>query len=421
MRIGHDLDSVINDAPIHSDAIRALVELNRQLKRQGVDLIFMPVPNQVMVYAHHLRKDIPARANVWPAYTRGLIALLKADVEVLDLSEAFAAYDGEDLVLQPGDHHWASTGMDIASEQLAQRLDRYPHLAAYRSRQKDFVESRNRQPVKTSLLAYNRIWNRRKKKGIRDTFEEVIELTGLPQDELVVTIKYKGSSPTPHYQRGTGLSAGGDISPDLFIIGDSMVLHRVKSPIRGAGFPNHLGRRLGLPVSFYGERGGAARLPSLYSERFASLKSRPKVVVMVCRAAPLAHSAGRGKWNAVASPDAAVAKNPLGEVQGMMTLRLDQISKLPDPDRAVYADALVAAEATIASGPHKGNKIKIVHWAMKERKLNTRARKWHVGDTVTLRLVPWDLALDQYQELGTIRMLDVIYDLTLPQFWAEGG
>jgi len=304
-RVPDDLPALIENRPLHEDAFQAIVAFDRALKERGTDLIVMPVPHQVMVYGHRLDGAIQPQHNLWPAYTEGLIRLLEADVEVLDLTESFARYAGEGLVLHAADHHWSSPGMDLAAQRLSQRLSRYPHLEAYRSGQEAFVEKRKTQGVAASLFSFNKIWSSRKKKGVVGSWEEAKKMAGVSVVEDVVSWKYSGDLPHPGSEGGPGRDRNPirKLSPDLFVLGDSMVFHQTRSSLEGAGFPNHLGRNLGFPVSFYGQSGGAAGAPLEYANRFVSLPGNPKVVVMVMRATPMSSSAGNRAWRKPKFPE----------------------------------------------------------------------------------------------------------------------
>jgi len=421
MRVPDDLPYLIQNRSIHPDAVETLTALDRYFQQTGTDLIVVPVPNQVMVYTHLLDDKAGPEANMWPAYTEGLIQLLEAGVEVLDLTEAFARYEGEGHVLHAGDHHWSTPGMAIATEKLMERLARYPHLRKYVEGRKDFIGKTQERGVEQSLLSFNKLWSSRKKKGAAGSYANAIEMTGIPRKENVVSYRYRGEFPLPGYDGKTrSRKAITDMDPDLFVFGDSMVFHQGDSPINGAGIVNHLGRAIGRPLSFYGQSGGAAGAPMEYAKRFAPMPTRPKVVVMIMRAGPMTASEGRKVWKVPPFEHVADEKKVPAEVEafsGTAQVKLTELSALPNPETADYENSLLAIEVEFLQGAHKGKRAKVYLLGMWKRKLNPKAVKWQEGQVLTLRLSPWAESRDR-QNLGSIMRNDDIENLLLPELWA---
>ncbi len=422
MRVPDDLPHLIENRPIHPDTIDTLVALDRYFQQTGTDLIVVPVPNQVMVYTHLLDSASGPDANMWPAYTKGLIQLLESGVEVIDLNEAFSSYTGEGHVLHTGDHHWSSAGMAIATDKIMERLNRYPHLQQYASGKDSFRVKTQERGVQQSLLSFNKLWSSRKKRGAAGTYANAIEMTGIQPKETLTHFQYKGEFPLPGYDGKTRSRKNiTDMDPDLFLFGDSMVFHMGDSPVSGMGIVNHLGHAVGRPLSFYGQSGGAAGAPMEYAKRFAPMPTNPKVVIMIMRAGPMAASEGRKVWKVPPFDEVAAPERPakdIGGFAGTAKVKLTELSPLPDPDTADYENSLLAVEVEFVEEPHQGERAKVYLVGMWKRRLNPKAVSWKEGQTLTLRLSPWAQAREA-KNLGSIMRNDDISNLLLPELWAD--
>jgi len=100
------------------------------LKQRNIDLIFVPVPKMVEVYPDRVVGHVPPDRIVAPHIRKMVLDLLRADVEVVDLLPAFLKareQDREPLYL-PSDTHWSDRAQQIAAEEIASRLKRYPFV-----------------------------------------------------------------------------------------------------------------------------------------------------------------------------------------------------------------------------------------------------------------------------------------------------
>jgi len=108
-------------------AYRTLVPLYRALAQQGVDLIFIPIPQKEEVYPRSLSEHAPTTVPLYPQRYRYMEALLAAGVEVIDLLPTFQAArtEGERPLYPTSDLHWGDRAMGTATEILAERIKRY--------------------------------------------------------------------------------------------------------------------------------------------------------------------------------------------------------------------------------------------------------------------------------------------------------
>ena len=60
-------------------------------------------------------------------------------------------------------------------------------------------------------------------------------------------------------------------------------------------------------------------------------------------------------------------------------MTLSEVATIDDPEEADYDDALVAAVATINTGPRKGQRVKIMTLGMLNRKVDPAMKVWKNG------------------------------------------
>lgn len=112
------------------DAVRAT---SRWLKKQGIDLLFVPVPKMSDVYMDRIvPRGVPADRIVAPHLRKVLFEMLSDDVEVVDLLPALlqARDVSKEPLYLPADSHWSPAGRAVAVRMLAERLGRYPAFQA---------------------------------------------------------------------------------------------------------------------------------------------------------------------------------------------------------------------------------------------------------------------------------------------------
>ncbi len=120
-----DYKAVTDDAS--RGPLNMITTLHRQLRERGIDLIVVPFPAKEMVNAHHF-SDLAPKDGIYSVWRLKFTHdLLKAGVEVIDLTAALQEnkdrhpwifYDAADL-------HPAAGAIQIAAEHIAARLARY--------------------------------------------------------------------------------------------------------------------------------------------------------------------------------------------------------------------------------------------------------------------------------------------------------
>ena len=109
------------------DPMDAIVHFDRELKKIGVDLIFVPVPSKIEAYAHQFETPLEKGIPISPGRTKAMLQLLEQNVEVVDILPTLMAARGDDAipVYETSGHHPSGLGAKLAGELVAQRLARY--------------------------------------------------------------------------------------------------------------------------------------------------------------------------------------------------------------------------------------------------------------------------------------------------------
>jgi hypothetical protein len=106
---------------------RPVVAAHRWLRRQGIDLIFVPVPKMTEVYVEHFLDPCPPDGIIAPHVRRTLLELLDRDVEVVGGLTLFRPVRDPDpeYLYNTADPHWAPRGMRVMAKEIAGRIERY--------------------------------------------------------------------------------------------------------------------------------------------------------------------------------------------------------------------------------------------------------------------------------------------------------
>ena len=185
-----------------------VLDTHKKLAAEGIDLIFVVLPDKLAIYPDYLSDKAPEDRMVYPAVKQLMKRLLESGVEVVDLHPAFheARRKNEDRPLYyDKDSHWRNIAAQLAAEKIAERLRRY-----------DFVQKALAGEKRYSLQAEHR--------------------DDKPDDLMVVLDSKTG-----------GRYADAGQSP-ILITGDSALMYNMGT--RGGHMPAHIGAQINMPISF---------------------------------------------------------------------------------------------------------------------------------------------------------------------------
>lgn len=333
-------------------ALDVLITFNKALKEKGIDLIVLPVPSHPHIYTYRLLDNTNPELEIWPAYINGMITLLENDVEVLEITDDFRKYKEETLLLMHKyNHHWSSAGIKIAVKELSKRLLRYSWCIANSEETGRFVSQYIDIEVNCGLIGENGIPPAEipfpdvdKYKKPPTTIETMIQVTDLQKEDV-----------------------GYSIDP-VFLIGDSNVDHLGGYPT-GCGFQNLLSEELGFPVPYRGQAQVGGNLAAyLYSKLYSSIYPQPDVIILIIRQPRL----GSDNWimPILPLPDSIITDDTTPEKPKVYYFggKVISVSTPPNPDIALYSDALTVTEFEVESNLEK-EIIQGIHWVMKDHVL----------------------------------------------------
>jgi len=109
------------------DPMPAILDFAEQLKKNGVQLILMPVPPKAVIYPDRLWKDVQVsaeRERLDAVHAEFYALLRKNGIDVLDLTPVFAAarQEEEEPLYCQTDSHWSCRGIRVAARDAASRI-----------------------------------------------------------------------------------------------------------------------------------------------------------------------------------------------------------------------------------------------------------------------------------------------------------
>src|ERR1019366_10596082 len=90
---------------------------SKWLRSANVDLIFVPVPKMIEVYANKVVPGVPPDGIVAPHMRKLFFDLLSQDIEIVDLLPSYlaAAKADPEPLFMPADSHWSDRAQQIAA------------------------------------------------------------------------------------------------------------------------------------------------------------------------------------------------------------------------------------------------------------------------------------------------------------------
>ncbi len=246
--IGTALQGLLQDRYDHQAQgkrpVDAIIALNEQLRRRGIDLIVMPIPDKAAVYPGRYSDNVPEDRRVALAMRRLMAELNEADVEAIDLFMLFDRWRRRDgdmhLLYQKYDTHWYNRGAQLAAEEIARRLKRYDFVQDALAAGNPFVGEAVFAPPGTDML--------------KDGSEFQREIAGDPGfRDKVLSVSYRDGRP---YE---------DIADSPVIMtADSFGRIRIDESAHTSA---QVALRIGMPVTMLHAMGSGPRIPvMLYRE-----------------------------------------------------------------------------------------------------------------------------------------------------------
>ena len=243
-----------------------ITEFKNYLAGQGVDLLFVAVPNKEELYYRFMSDSIPPPSvPILNPYGRKLLAdLQQAGVEVVDLLPAYLKAREKDslageFLYQKQDTHWTGRGMEIAADLIAKRIREY----AWYQRSTDTISYQFRDTIIQRL---------------GDLAERLPQerQSGYKPQSLAVRRVFNPD--------GTRYSAS-HLGAPILLIGDSFTGVFERVDCKSAGIGSHIAARSAMPVDIITSWGGGPMVRRKMLRSRGKYLDRKRVVVylMVAR------------------------------------------------------------------------------------------------------------------------------------------
>ena len=259
----------------NKNPIPAIVRFRDLLAKQGVDLLFVPVPTKVEMF--------PERAATAPggdgrAFTRfaGQVAnpferkfladLAASGVETVDLLPAFLAERAHDAaakepLYQAQDTHWTTRGLEVAARVVAERVRRYPWYRALAA---------HRRAYRTKDASFSRHGDL---------------CSRLPEREQA---RYTPETLVGHQVVATdGALYEDDPDSPVVLLGDSFTGVYQLMDCEHAGVSAHLAKELGIPIDLVMSYGGGPNVRAKLLRRGEAALGTKKLVIWMMTARDL--------------------------------------------------------------------------------------------------------------------------------------
>ncbi len=241
-----------------------ILEFKRELDRQGVDFLFVPVPTKEEVYPEELDPGFKGLSGhiVNPWFRKFLLSLSKQGVEVVDLlpsmlaaKEPSAPNDREPL-FQHQDTHWSDRGLRLAAGILSARIQKYGWYGELAKHARNFTTE------DTSFVRFGDLQSR---------LPEAEQKRYTP--ESLIAHRVLGADKQPY-----------DDDPDspIVLLGDSFTGVYELTDAEHAGVSAHIARGISYPLDLVMSYGGGPNVrQKLLKRGEASLRTKKLVVWMM--------------------------------------------------------------------------------------------------------------------------------------------
>jgi hypothetical protein len=230
-----------------ADPLGAIVDVQKQLKALGIDLILAPVPPKGEIYPEELDPAFGAGAgDAAPYLHRFYEELRSAGVDVLDLSETFRKNKEHEkgAMFCKTDTHWSGVGCTLAAQAIAKYAR--PKLAEF-TKTKDYAGEWKDAVIKGDLA-------------------ELLPSTEKKPDDERLAIRVVS-------EKGAGAPVEADPNSPILLMGDSHTLVFHEFLAERAGLLDQLALEIGFAPDLIGTRGSGAT-PVRLSLYRRSLKDR---------------------------------------------------------------------------------------------------------------------------------------------------
>lgn len=395
-------------APPHPDPRPAILAFAEELRRRGIPLVIVPAPSKAMIHPQQLSSRY---AGADDALQNGSFNRFKQDMEdagviVFDPSELLRSswkQTGAPQYLKT-DTHWTCRAVESIAQSLGELIDQrslLPPVAAsdYKSR--------------TETV---------------QNLGDIAAMLRLPDEQALFP---EESVEVRMIADGNGADWQPDAASDILLLGDSFTnIYSQESMNWGtsAGLAEQLSYVMRRPIDRISQNdSGAFATRQALAQELARGNDRlagKRLVIWEFAARELAS----GDWKLISLPDAAAPRasppvaSPPEDASLIVRATIEATAGVPRPGSVPYRDAITSLHLSGIEAMHgaaPGDQIVVYILGMQNNRW-TAAARYKPGNTVTLRLQPWEKVASKYGSLTRIDLDDPDFTLVdLPLFWGE--
>lgn len=231
-------------------ALQTLVRLNTELRERGIDLVVVPIPRKEEINAEIFSDLVPPDGITMPYKLMFFDALLKADVEVVNLSPLFRR-EGRSypfLFYDCNDAHPADGAIELAARATARRLARYDFSSGAQSMRQAFTS----RTIQFKMPSTRKIF---------------------PANSVYPATLVLGPGGAP--------VASSDFRSSVLVIGDSFIGVPTAYGVRSADFLAHLAKETGFVPTRFEVGGGAPQIMHHLARKGRTFLQGRRVCVLV--------------------------------------------------------------------------------------------------------------------------------------------
>lgn len=274
---GHEREedlAAIDEVASWSSPYRVVVDTASQLKKRGVDLIFIPIPSRVELYPEKIDSTLKLSAPISPIRKALILKLLEADVEAVDLLPLYRKHKQahtepwvEDLY-HLDEFHYSAKAIKLTAKFIARRLKDYESIG----------KASDEMAITLSGEWLEETHGWAQEPELRDRYEW-------------------------NYSQGTLNGKPLEMPPGdarILIIGDSFVALTALF-VPSTQLPVHVWKELSIPLDWNFMFGGGGAVPTMLAKEGADFINSRRVIIWVTAAADFTNH-WRGGWKPVKLP-----------------------------------------------------------------------------------------------------------------------
>ena len=399
-----DIDSLIVAQSSHphkkiypDDAVKAIVDFNRQLEKRNITLIVMPTPVKPTIHPEKfsVRHQNPTAPVHNPIYAKFLEALTSNGVSVYDPSGFLFEAAKENTQFLKTDTHWKPEAMERVAK----------NLAAFITERVKFANAPTSAYTKTATEITN-LGDIAKMLNLR-------EFHSLFPPEHVTTSAIRTQSGEPWQP---------DRNAEILFLGDSFSnIYSLAGMGWGesTGFVEHLSTELSRPIDKIVINDGGALATRQTLAQAPNRLAGKRVLIYQFTTRELFS----GNWKLLPIPqirstsEEEMAKPTQLHKEITTTATIKDKADPPVPGSVPYSECIIALHLENTKTPELPEEIVVFMWGMRENKW-TEAATFKIGQQVKLNFRTWDSVQADY---GSYNRIELENEETwlLDVYWGE--